>query len=177
MDYKILDEKESFAAWFAQMAPDAQAQFAKFGHNRAEPIFIDRIFYLYKCMGRGNDPQKSQRPPEVLAVIRVINFAYTLDKGFMVSLLNETTNEKQVLMGIPAKVFGFDVFACVPTSFTIRFNQIVWLDGRKQFDTSLAIYVKTANKADFYSYKNFYLETPKRMASLYPGIDWRPDRS
>lgn len=174
MNYKILGEADSFAAWLKQMPPEEYTAYMKFGHNRAEPIFIDRIFYIYRCTGRG--PDNKQRDPVVLATIRVINFAYTLDHGFMVSLLNETTNEKQVLKGVPTRLFGFDVFACVPTSFTIKFNQILFDDGRSQFDTSIAIYVKTANKADFYSHKNQYMETPKRMQALYPLLEWRPDR-
>lgn len=175
MSYKILDERESFAVWLKQMPPDEHELYQSLKHNRAEPIFIDRVFFIYKCMGKGSD--QKQRAPEVLAVIRVINFAYTLDRGFMVSLLNETTNEKQTLTGIPTKIFGFNIFANVPTSFTLKFNQLLWDDGRTQFDTSIMIYVKTPNKADFYSYRNVYMETPPRMAALYPDGDWVPDRN
>lgn len=175
MNYKILNEADSFAAWLRQMPAEQHAEYMKFGDNRFEPLFIDRILYLYKCMGRGANNQ--QRPPEVLAVVRVINFSYTLDQGFLVVLLNETTNEKQVLTGVPAKVFGFNVFASVPTSFTIRFNQILWDDGRTQFDTSAGMYVKTSNKSSFYSYRNHYFEPPKKMQALYPDQEWRPDRS
>lgn len=174
MKYRVLNEKESFAVWLQEM-PDAEREaYMSLKHNRAEPIFIDRVFYIYKCEGKGSDGK--QRAPTVLAMIRVINFAYTLDKGFMVSLLNETTNEKQILTGVPTRVFGYDVFACVPTSFTLRFNQLLWENGKTQFDTSIAIYVKTSNKADFFSYRTVYIESPKRMAELYPLLDWAPDR-
>ena len=175
MQYKILDEQDSFAAHLQRMSPEDLALYQSFGNNKAETIFIDRVLYLYKCMGRGSD--NKQRDPEVLAKIRVNNFYFNLENGFTVSLLNETTNEKQVVTGVPAKLFGFDVFACVPTSFTIKFNKILWDNGRSNFDASLILYIKAKNKADFFSYRNLYLETPPRMAALYPLQEWAPDRT
>ena len=97
-------------------------------------------------------------------------------------MISKSSKDKSIsrgkeLSGAPSKVFGFDVVARVPPSFTLRFNQLVWDDGTTQFDTSAVLYVKTSNKASFYSYKNIYMETPSEMNLLYPNLEWRPDRS
>lgn len=175
MGYKILDERETFEACKAKMLPEDRTRYLELKDNRYEQVFIERIFYIYKCMGR--DSKNNQRPPEILAKFRVINFAHTLDQGFLVSLLNETTNKKQVLNAVPAKLFGFDVFGSMPVSTKLRFNQLIHDDGRSHFDTTVGIYIKATNKADFYSNKCTYVETPNRMAALYPGRDWGEDRN
>ena len=175
MSYKILDDKASLESLVRRMPTDEREAYERLKHIRSETIFLDRVFYVYKCTGKGSNGL--QLPPQVLANVRVINFGYVHDKGFLVSLLNEDTNEKQVLDGTPAKIFGYDVYANVPCSFSLKHNEIVFDDGRANFDTSVVIYVKTSNKADFYSKGTTYMETPPRMAALYPLQEWAPDRT
>jgi len=172
--YTVLTEKESFDELFNRMTATDQAQHKKFGNNRAEPVFIDRVLYIYKCMGK--DRFNEQRPPEVLAVVRVINMSLTHSEGAMVTLLNETTNQKQVITTQPVKLFGFDVYGCVPTSVGVRHFAITSPTGELNFDTSLVLYLKQANLATFHSYRNIYIQTPGQMQNLYPHQDWAPDR-
>jgi len=161
------------AAQAAKMSPDDKAMFEKHGYNRFECAFHNRVFYIYQCAGR--DHHNKQRAAKVHAVVRVIDMSLSLARGYEISLLNETTNQKQAVGAIPAKLFDFPIFVSVPCSFAAKQNLVTGPNGEVHWDPVLGLYVKAANKADFYSNKNFYAETPKRMGELYPEQDWRPD--
>ncbi len=172
--YRILDPRECAELLVSRMPEPDKGLYEGYGHTRVEPVFLDRVFYVYRCEGK--DPDGKQRPPSIRAIIRVINFSYSVDKGFMVHLLNETTNEKQTLTVKPERIFGYGIFASVPVSLGLRYSQVLLKDNTEVWDTAVVIVLKTANKADFFSKGNYYMEAPKRMAELYPGNDWAPDR-
>lgn len=171
--YKIMSPAETQNALMLTLPPEQQVQYEKFGHMKAEPIFLDRILYIYKCTGK--DKVGQQRAPEVLAMVRVINIQFTPGEGFLISLLNETANEKQVVTCTPAKLFGYDVYASVPTSVGLKLSLLAFDDGRSHFDASLVLAVKTANRSTFNSYRNIYMEAPSGMRTLYPNQNWAPD--
>ena len=171
-------EDRSYKALVNRMTPEDKELYETFGrgkptgHTRIEIMFIDRVLYVYECMGRGAD--QAQRPPKVLATVRVINFYHTLDRGSEIVVLNEVTNEKQTIGHMPVKLFGFPVFVSIPCSFTMRWN-LINVNGCDQWDSSWAVYVKAANKSEFFSKGNVYVESPKTMRMLYPKQNWAPD--
>lgn len=170
--YEVLNEHSSFERILARLPEEEQDAFRKLNHNQYQTAFIDRVFYLYRCMGK--DKNDAQRPPEVLALARVMNFSFDLERGFVVSVLDEMSNVKQALTVIPQKLFGFEVMVRVPTSFSLRCNMLQSADGQEKLDHSAGLYVKTRNKPEFFSRGNVYLLTPPEMAQLYPAQDWRP---
>lgn len=167
------EELDAEALFLAKMSPEDRCLFENHGNNRFEPIFIDRVFYIYQCQGRGNNGK--QRAPNVQAVVRVINMALSLDRGLEISLLNETTNQKQIVRNQPSRLFDFPIFIWVPCSVGVKTKLITRQNGEKHLESSFGVYVKAANKAAFYSNKNFYAETPKGMRELYPEHDWTSD--
>lgn len=169
--YKGNKEEKNTAALVARLLQEEQELFNNFGHNKHVEASLGCIFFLYKCMGKGSDNQ--QRAPEILTTVKVIDFAYTIDQGFMVTVLNETSNAEQVVSHTPARLFGHDVFVIVPTSFGLQFNHEQQDDGKWQFKTSASLYVKTQNEAGHYSHENIYLEAPRRMRELYPKQEWQ----
>jgi hypothetical protein len=177
--YKLATEAESFQKLLSKLSPEDQLLFDEFGrgkqsgHFRVEPVFIDRVFYLYECMGRNREGK--QLPPKVHGLLKVINMHFTLDRGFEVTLLDEISNTKQVVGHQPAKLLSRPVFVSVPNSFTVRWN-LLEIDGKESWDAALVLYIKCGNKSEFFSKGNFYLETPAKMRSLYPEIEWAPDR-
>ena len=177
--YRLATEAESLQKLLSKMPPEDRLMFEEFGrgkptgHFRVEPVFIDRVFYMYQCSGK--DRFGKQLPPKVCGLFRVINLHFTLDQGFAVTLLDELSNTKQVIGHKPTKLLGKPVFVSVPNSFTVRWN-LLEVDGKETWDAALVLYIKCGNKSDFFSKGNYYLETPARMRSLYPEIEWKPDR-
>ena len=159
-------EEKNTAVLVARLPQEEQVLFNTFGHNKHVEACIGGTFFLYECMGKGSDNQ--QCAPKILATVKVIDFAYAIDQGFMVTMQNETSNEKQVASHTPARLFGHDVFVMVPTSFGLQFNHEQQKDGKWQFNTSASLYVRTWNEAGHYSRTNIYLEPLRRMCELYP---------
>lgn len=166
--FQILDERTSTDLLISRLPESLQKEYDKYGHRKAETVFLERIFYVYRATGQSAGVNND---PAVIARIRVINFRYSVETGFLVDLSNDTTHEKQTVTVNPSKLFTYPIFVHVPCSFTIRHNAV--LDPRgslKNFDASAILYVKTRNKADFCSKGNIYLETPRRMQELFPGF-------
>ena len=169
-NFKVLDERDSHDTLVSRMEPNARTEYLAFGHRKVEPVFIDRLFYTYRAAGGRIDGAKQR--PEILYKLRVINFRYTVQTGFLVDILNETTNEKQTVTVMPERLFNQPIYVSVPCSFTLRHNVVV--DSRndmKNFDASAVLYVKTRNRSDFYSKGNIYIETPRNLKNLFPGVE------
>lgn len=171
-NFEILDDRESFDRILARMTQAEQDYWYSLKHNQYQTVFLDRVFYIYRCAGKDRD--NKQRAPEVLGLVKVINFHFDLAHGFSISLLNEMSNQKQVVTVIPAKLFGFDVIVRVPPSFSLKTNIVRARDGTENLDHSAGLYVKTSNKPEFYSKGVTYMNTPQEMARLCPDQNWHP---
>lgn len=173
IDYRISDERETFAALIIQMNAADQKQYESFGNNRAEPVFLNRSFCLYESSGVDSHGDPAQ--PKILGKVRVANMRFSMADGFEVVFEKEDgTNviQSQPVAGVPQKLFGLPIFASVPCSFGLKRNHVVHTSGYTRFDISAVVYLKTTNRADRYHAGDIQLETPAKFRRLYPESKW-----
>jgi hypothetical protein len=167
MASEFLTDEQNLAELVSHMAEDDQRRFNNFGHFRVEPAFIDRIFIVYKPMGL--TPAGQHREPEILNLIKVIDFGLEPRNGCYAVLEDHTTRQQLTLTHVPKRVYGYPIYALVPPNLTLRWdarrvNERIWRS------LSFALLIKTRNRSDFYSKGNTYIESPNKFRRLYPTV-------
>lgn len=149
------------------MPEEERKRFESFGHNRVEPAFVNRVFIVYKPTGL--TPDNRHRQPEILNLIKVIDFAVDAREGAYAVLKEQMTQQELTVTHVPKRLFAYPVYISVPPKLTLK-----W-DGRNVSDKvwrslSFAFLIKTKNKSSFYSKGNVYIETPNNFKRLYPDV-------
>jgi hypothetical protein len=164
---QFLTDDANLAELVSHMPEEDQARFNNYGHFRIEAVFIERVFIVYKPTGLLSN--KQHREPEILTTVRVVNFSVDPREGCQAVLRNEATGEETTLTHVPRKVFGYPVYASLPSRLSLRWDCRI-VNGKPWRSLSFALLLKTKNKADFYSQGNVYAETPNKFRQLYPSV-------
>lgn len=168
MKGEFFDVRENLADLVTHMPEEDQHRFHKYGHMRIESAFIDRQFIVYKPQGLTKGGQHN--PPEILNVIRIVDFSVDARNGCQVVLKEEQTQQELAVGHVPRRVYGFPIYMCVPARVEVRWDGRRLENGRVWRSLSFAVLLKTKNKSDFYSPGNTYIETPNRLRELYPEV-------
>lgn len=167
MSNEFFSEEQNLAELVSHMPEDDQRRFNNFGHFRVEAAFINRVFIVYKPTGL--TPAGKHNPPEVVNLLKVIDFGVDIREGCYIVLKDQNTQQELNIGHVPRRVYEYPIFMSVPTKLMLRYdarnvNNRVWRS------LSFAVLVKAKNKADFYSKGNTYAETPASFKRLYPNV-------
>lgn len=165
---KFLTDTDNAAALAADIKPEDREEYARFGHNRLESAFVDRVLVLYECQGKNS--KDVQRPPKILTTIRVIDFKADYAEGICTRLLDESTQEAMNVDYVPKRLFKYPIFVSIPPRLTVKWDA-QFMGDKLVRSLLFAILIKSANRSDFYSKGNVYLETPNRVRALYPHVE------
>lgn len=164
---KFMSDEEGMAELVSLMPEADREVYAKFGHNRLEAAFLDRAFIVYRCEGRNS--KDIQRPPKVISTIRVIGFHADASQGCTIKLLDEETETTLEVGHVPVRLFDYPVFVSAPQRMSLKWDAHRWA-GKVVRNLTFVLFVKTANKAEFFSKGNIYMETPNKLRELYPHL-------
>jgi hypothetical protein len=163
----FFNDQENLAELISHMPDEDRARFLKYGHNRVEPAFKDRIFIVYKPTGLNAANQ--HRQPEIVNLVKVVDFQVDLDQGCLVVLKEQQTQQELTIGHVPRRVFGYPVYMSVPTRLQLKWD--AHRDGTRVWRSlSFAVLLKTKNRSSFYSKGNVYMETPNNFRQLYPTV-------
>jgi hypothetical protein len=168
MSSDYFTDEENLRELVTHMPEEDAHRWNKYGHLRIEGIFLDRVFIAYQPTGL--TPTNKHKPPEILNLIKVIDFSMDAREGCQVVLKEQNTNQELVIGHVPRRVYGYPIYMSMPTKATVRWDGRELDDGRVWRSLSLAVLIKTKNKSDFYSKGNTYFETPNRLRQLYPEV-------
>ena len=169
-----LTEQDNLADLLRHMPEEDQRQWERYGHLRVEPAFADRVLIAYQAAGLGSGGKPPA--PDVLAKLRVISFHADEGEGCSSRLLNETTNEMQLVTAVPAPIFGYPVFISIPPHFALRWDAREYA-GEVKRSLMWVFLLKARNKSSFMSRGNIYVETPNVLRKLYPNVEFDEDLS
>ncbi len=124
------------------------------------------MFIVYQPTGLTTNNR--HKPPQVLNILKVVDFSVDPRHGCQVVIKEEQTNQELAIGHVPRRVYGYPIYMSVPAKLTVRWDGRVLEDGRVWRSLSFAVLIKSKNKADFYSKGNTYIETPNRLKQLYP---------
>lgn len=163
----FLNDEQNLAELVSHMPEDDQRRFTNYGHFRIEPAFIDRVLIVYKPMGL--TPSGQHRQPEILNLLKVIDFGVEPRNGCYAVLKDQNTQQELTITHVPRRLYGYPAYALVPPKLTLK-----W-DARRVGDRiwrslSFALLIKTRNRSDFYSKGNVYVESPNTFRRLYPAV-------
>lgn len=168
MKGNFFTDAENLVDLVSHMPEDDQRRYTNYGHNRIEAVFVDRVFIVYKPTGL--TANKQHKDPEILNLVKVMDFSVDARNGCQVVLKEQNTQQELVIGHVPRRVYGFPLYMSVPTKLTLRWDGRALENGRVWRSLSFAVLVKTKNRSDFYSQGNVYMETPARFKQLYPGV-------
>jgi hypothetical protein len=169
MKDEFFTDAENLAELVTHMPEEDAHRFNKWGHFRVEAVFVDRLFIVYKPTGL--TPSGQHKPPEILNIIKVIDFSVDPRSGFQTVLKDQNTQQELVIGHVPRRVYSYQVYMSVPANLTLRWDGRRMDDGRVWRSLSFAVLIKTKNRSNFYSKGNTYIETPNRLKQLYPEVD------
>jgi hypothetical protein len=165
MTGEFFTDEQNLAELVSHMPEEEQKRFLNYGHNRIEPVFVDRIFVVYKATGL--TASKQHKPPEILTTLRVKDFSVDSRNGAVVTIEDDTYKSELKIGHVPRKVFNYALYMSVPVRLQLKYDARN-VHGRVWRSLSFALLVKTKNRADFYSLGNTYAETPNKLRKLYP---------
>lgn len=157
------DDEDNREDLIAQIPEPHRARYEKFGHNRVESAFKDRVFIVFKAAGKNGSPASDV---EVIDLVRVTSIDCDFEAGFSVQLENQK-GVSQVVSYVPNPLFEYRIFVSIPPKLLLRWDAREH-NGITRRSISCAILIKTRNKADFRSVGNLYMETRKTFRRLFP---------
>lgn len=163
----FFSDEQNLAELVSHMPEDDQRKFNNYGHFRVEPVFVDRVFVIYKATGL--TASKIHKPPQVLSVLRVTGVTIDSRSGVGVILEDDTYKSTLALSHVPKKVFNYDIYMSVPARLQLRWDGRT-VNNRVWRSLSFALLIKTKNRSNFYSQGNTYIETPNKLRQLYPDV-------
>lgn len=164
---EFFTDEQNVAELVSHMPEEDQRRFLNYGHNRVEPAFLNRVFIVYKPTGLL--PGGQHRQPEILNLVKVIDFSVDPAEGCYVVLKDQTTQQELRIGHVPRRVYGYPVYMSVPTKLQLKWDARN-VGNRVWRSLSFALLVKTKNRSDFFSKGNTYLETPNTFKRLYPAV-------
>jgi hypothetical protein len=166
MESDFFDVRENLADLVTHLPDEDQRRFQNYGHMRIESAFVDRQFIVYKPTGLTKGGQHN--PPEILNVVKVVDFSVDPRNGCQVVLKEQQTEQELVVSHVPRRLYAYPVYMCVPAKLEVHWDARRLENWRVWRSLSFAVLVKTKNKSDFYSRGNTYLETPNSFGKLFP---------
>jgi hypothetical protein len=160
-------DEQNLAELVSHMPEEDRARFLNWGHNRVEPVFLDRVFIVYKPTGL--TPSNRHAPPEILNIIKVIDFGVEPRNGAYSVLKEQNTQQEMTLTHVPKRLFSYPIFVSLPAKLTLKWDGRM-VNDRVWRSLSFAFLIKTKNKSAFYSKGNVYMETPNQLKKLYPDV-------
>ncbi len=160
-------DEQNLAELVTHMPEEDQTRFNNFGHFRVEPVFIDRLFIVYKPTGL--TPAGQHNPPEILNLVKVIDFGIEPRNGCYSVLKDQNTNQECTITHVPRRVFAYPIFVSIPPKLMLKWDGRL-VNGRVWRSLLFAFLIKTKNKSSFYSKGNVYMETPNIFRRFYPSV-------
>ena len=159
---KYLSERENLHELVSHMKKHERVGWLDFGHLELVPCFKDRVLIMYKV-----NPDRS---PAIQFYVDVVGITINDIFGVMIEVSARNNKVTQWVTAIPAKLFGMNVYASVPTRCEVRWD--AHYDGVKVNRSLMyTILVKTANKPVFNNAGNTYLLTPNKFKELFPLVE------
>lgn len=112
-DSDFMPVEDHFARLVAGMNPEDFSLYSRAQHVRVETGFAGRQFIVYQMEGR---------QPKELDRIVVNDFTCTDLHGSTAEISSLNTGETLVLGYVPAKLFDYPVFACLPLHGKVRWS-------------------------------------------------------
>jgi hypothetical protein len=161
-------DDENLRELVTHMPEEDAHRFNKYGHLRIEGAFVDRVFVVYSPTGLTS--ANKHKAPEVLNIIKVIDFSVDARTGCQIVLKDEQTQQELVIGHVPRRVYAYHIYMSMPTNMTVPWDGRLLDDGRVWRSLSFAVLIKTRNRSDYYSKGNHYIETPNRLKQLFPEV-------
>lgn len=165
MGFQYLSDTDSAADLAGRMKEDDKPAYLDYGHIRIEAVFDSRLFVIYKPQGLAGSAHKD---PAVLTTIKVLNYHCSSAEGSTIEIEDMKTGQRQVISHIPARVFDYDLFMCVPPALRLRWDVRPGDNGHMVRSLSYAALIKSKNRSDWFSQGVTYAETPNRFRELFP---------
>jgi hypothetical protein len=166
-DTDFFTDEQNLAELVTHMPEEDQQRFNNYGHFRVEAVFIDRLFIVYKPTGLTVGGQ--HRDPEILNLIKVIDFGIEPRNGCYAVLKDQNTQQELTITHVPRKLYAYPIYISLPPKLTIRWDARL-VKGQIWRSLSFAFLIKTKNKSRFYSEGNTYAETPNTFRKLYSAV-------
>jgi hypothetical protein len=167
MSEAFLSDEENLAELVSHMPEEDQLRWNNYGHLRIEPAFVDRVLVVYKPTGLL--PNKQHRDPEILNLVKIVDFKVLGRLGCTAMLEEAETQQQMTITHVPKRLFGYPVYVSIPARVMVRWDVRV-IDGKPWRSLSFAMLVKSKNKSSFYSKGNVYAESPNVFRNLYPSV-------
>lgn len=164
---EFFSDEQNLAELVSHMPEEDQRRYSNYGHNRVEPTFLNRVFIVYKPTGLL--PAGQHRQPEILNLLKIVDFSVDVNEGSFVVLKDHNTQQELRIGHVPRRVYEHPIYMAVPTKLQLKWDARM-VGDRVWRSLSFALLIKTKNRSDFYSKGNTYLETPNRFKSLYPSV-------
>lgn len=162
-----LSEDANIADLVSQMSPTDALAYEAFGHLRADPGFVGRIYVLFRPTGLTKEGQ--HREPEIIGQVRIVDWVSSAAGGSTITFEDMSSGETMKVGHVPRRLFDYDIFVSAPP-----YGRVRW-EGRRVGEVVkrsmlFSLLIKTAVRSSFYSKSVTFCESPKCLKELYPNL-------